>query len=142
MKNLVGALILILGIIIGSAMISCIDKVPDRVIWGVIYLAIGIGVVYVLWKIFKSRKGISHWKSITWFSIVLIIFILSFSPQQTKAITPRYTALGWTKANIARSKANAIWKGKKHRKHHRHIIKGNGRTMKVNHVSTCPLSKR
>jgi hypothetical protein len=79
-------------------------------------------------------------------SVVIVIDLYS-TEAQAGAPKRHYTTEGYTKNNVFRAKANAVWKGKKHNKlfhkrHRRPIIKGNGRTMKTNKVSTCPLSRK
>ena len=142
-SNLKSLLFLVAGIVIGSAAISGLDKVPDWCYWAIIGVAVAIGLYFIVRSILRSGKiTTSYYKSITWPWVLLIIFALSFLPQQSKATTPRFTAIGWTKANIDREQKRAIWKAKKHHKKHRKVIKGNGRRMIVNRVSTCPLNRR
>jgi|ERR1035437_716136 energy-coupling factor transporter transmembrane protein EcfT len=134
-NNLLG----VLSILVIIVAIAIIGSFPNWLLIGLIILCV------VLFLLIPHKQTTSHRKTITWVPVLLILFALSFSPQQSKATTPRFTAIGWTKSNIDREQKRAIWKAKKHHKHHkkhRKVIKGNGRTMKVNRASTCPLSKR
>jgi hypothetical protein len=79
-------------------------------------------------------------------SVVIVIDLYS-TEAQAGAPKHRYTAEGYSKNNVSKAKANAVWRGKKHNKlfhkrHHRPIVKGNGRIEKRNTTTTCPLSNK
>jgi len=74
--------------------------------------------------------------------LLMIIFACCFSCT-VQAETRLPISTSWFSHNNARTaKMNAVWRHTKKHHKHRHIVKGNGRTMKVNRVSTCPLSKK